>query len=356
MQFHLVTGFAKSESSIMNTIDNVTGQGVLQGSSSTAPIFILNSDVSLTAYKKLGTGVVFTHPITGKEIVDHAVQFVDDSSQFLNYKGINLSESTTLHGSDLQSCASHNAQTWSDLLWVSGGQLNLGKCYYYAFKPSLNYKSNKIIYTKIVFDQGIQVKSKLDGTSHIIQAILPNEARCTLGVMLSQNGDGSSQIMSSITKAKEFFSKFINCSMSQKTKWVAINSVIEPSIIYPLLTSYFTPKQIQPIDSMTSQMKCLTLGRSQKFPRAILHGPLMLGGMGIPSTTQKNTKDRLNNFLYNIHCPSSLTLKLELSMIYSQIESGSFLQFFRLPFQSYGHLLSPFYMQLWSELEPMGLH
>jgi hypothetical protein len=51
MQFHLVTGFGKSANSFHNTSDDITGQGVLQGSSSAAPIFILNSDISLSTYK-----------------------------------------------------------------------------------------------------------------------------------------------------------------------------------------------------------------------------------------------------------------------------------------------------------------
>lgn len=52
MKFHLITSFGKSISSYGNTADNKTRQGVLQGSSSACPIFILNSNVSLSAYRK----------------------------------------------------------------------------------------------------------------------------------------------------------------------------------------------------------------------------------------------------------------------------------------------------------------
>jgi hypothetical protein len=154
-------------------------------------------------------------------------------------------------------------------------------------------------------------------------------------------------------KAREFFSKFINGTMS---KWVAMNSIIEPSLIYPLVTTSYSPKQIGPIDSLTSQMKCLALGLSRKFPRAILHGPTSLGGMGIPSTSQKNTKERVNYFLYNVRLESSIGNKLEITIIYSQIEAGSFRQLFQLPFYLYSPLVSSsFCVQLWSELEPRGI-
>jgi hypothetical protein len=118
--------------------------------------------------------------------------------------------------------------------------------------------------------------------------------------MFSPDGDGTTQIKVSTMKANEFFGKFINGSLPQRTKWVAISVVIKPYIIYPLVTVSFSPRDIGQIDSLTSQMKCLALGLSRKFPRAILHGPTLLGGIGIPSASQKNSKDRLNYFLYHI--------------------------------------------------------
>jgi hypothetical protein len=45
MTFHLITGFGKSAKCYTTTVDEVTGQGVLQGSSSAAPLYIFNSDI-----------------------------------------------------------------------------------------------------------------------------------------------------------------------------------------------------------------------------------------------------------------------------------------------------------------------
>lgn len=80
MSFHLITGLGMSSVSYDNTIDNITGQGVLQGCSSAAPIFILNSDIALASYRKLGHGAVSTNPIDRTTTSDIAVQFVDDTS------------------------------------------------------------------------------------------------------------------------------------------------------------------------------------------------------------------------------------------------------------------------------------
>jgi hypothetical protein len=55
MSFSLITGFGKSASSYNNDTDGIVGQGVLQGSSSAAPLYILSTALapaSATLYQK----------------------------------------------------------------------------------------------------------------------------------------------------------------------------------------------------------------------------------------------------------------------------------------------------------------
>jgi hypothetical protein len=57
MEFKLVTGYGASSESFKNNKDpKQTGQGVLHGSSSAAPIYNFNSDISLAAHNKLAKG------------------------------------------------------------------------------------------------------------------------------------------------------------------------------------------------------------------------------------------------------------------------------------------------------------
>jgi hypothetical protein len=79
MSFNLITGFGTSSSTYNNTDNNLSGQGVLQGSSSAAPLFIPNSDVSLHTYNRIGSGASFVHPITISTINDIGVQYIDDT-------------------------------------------------------------------------------------------------------------------------------------------------------------------------------------------------------------------------------------------------------------------------------------
>jgi len=90
MKFYLVTGFGQSAGSFNNNQEGIQGQGVLQGSSSACPIYIMTSDVCLSTYRKLGTGSAFYHPIHKNIIKDTSIQFVDDTSHFLNPLGADL--------------------------------------------------------------------------------------------------------------------------------------------------------------------------------------------------------------------------------------------------------------------------
>jgi hypothetical protein len=103
-------------------------------------------------------------------------------------------------------------------------------------------------------------------------------------------------------------------------------------------------------------MQCNALGLNSHFSRALLHGLVLLGGLGIPTQTEKTTKYRIYSFLYNVRRPSSNRDKLEASIIYTQLEIGTTVQFFLCSYQWYGHLTtSSSAVQLWSECEPFGI-
>jgi len=89
----------------------------------------------------------------------------------------------------------------------------------------------------------------------------------------------------------------------------------------------------------------------------MLYGPTSLGGFGLSHPRHSNTLRRLNYFLYNCRLNSDTTKKLKLSIIYAQIETGSFMQFFSLPYKTHTHMITTsFVKQLWYELEPYGLY
>ena len=95
---------------------------------------------------------------------------------------------------------------------------------------------------------------------------------------------------------KEMYGKFMNSSLPQKAKWAAITNVIEPAIIYLLVNIFFSEND--PLDSLTSRMKCVALGLNQNFPRTIFHGSPYLGGNWHSINISKEHKGQAKLFFY----------------------------------------------------------
>jgi hypothetical protein len=68
-------------------------------------------------------------------------------------------------------------------------------------------------------------------------------------------------------------------------------------------------------------------------------------------------KDPITYFVYNLWRCSTIRDKFESSIIYTQIEVGTFSQFLTLPHSCYGHLVTDVTcVQIRSDTEPFGLH
>jgi len=202
MSFHLLTDFGRSTFSFLNNEDNnSTGQGVLQESSSNAPFFIMNSHVSLHTYSKLATGASFTHPMSRKRIHDKAIQYVDDTMQLLNHASANSSfnPNNQLENTDiLLKHAHNNTRLWNDINWIFGGNLNLGKCYYYSFIPSYNFKKRSSTYKHIPLFTHLNTKSCGFLYTHN-SARPPTTVKQSLGVFLAPDGSATEQMRITIS-------------------------------------------------------------------------------------------------------------------------------------------------------------
>jgi hypothetical protein len=332
MSFHVITAFGRSALTFSNCDDPTSiGQGVLQGGSSACPIFIFSSGVCLSTYKKHSIGAKFIHPISGNVMSDSAVQFVDETSQFTNSLGCGITEyvhDMQTNTATLFSNAQSNITTWNDFIWLSGGKLNPGKCYFYSFHPSYDHKRHRMSYQQLEPYNPLHLIDKDNQTRIRLEHCSPYNAKRTLGVILAPDGSATQQMQHIISRAGEIQGKLCNSSLSQKNRWIALSSIIEPLLSYPLVATYFTPKETQPYQSIISNLQCNALSLNSHFPRTLLHGSIMLGGMGIPTQTHKTTKDRLNYFLYNVRRPSIVRDKQETSIIFTQLEVGTSQLFF----------------------------
>ncbi|MFN9983235.1 MAG: hypothetical protein ACK53Y_25125, partial [bacterium] len=65
-------------------------------------------------------------------------------------------------------------------------------------------------------------------------------------MILAPDGSATQQLQHIVSRAREIQGKLCNSSLSHRNKWIALSSIIEPSLSYPLVATYFTPNDSKP--------------------------------------------------------------------------------------------------------------
>jgi hypothetical protein len=156
--------------------------------------------------------------------------------------------------------------------------------------------------------------------------------------------------------AHAYLNRIKNSRLNKKAKWKAITTVLEPAVLYPLMACSCKDKEMDHLDKTLSKAKCHALGLNEHFPRAVLHGPVSLGGLGIHSGQTKTTTTRINYFLYHTRMDTTIGHKLDASVAFLQMEIGTIRYFLEMPYHMYGFLATHTLMKrIWNETEPHGL-
>ena len=97
--------------------------GTGQGSSSSPTIWTLNASTYFDIFDEHCYGATYANPCGTRLLKLGLTGFVDDNTS-----------QTTGHPNEpeqqLIQCCSHDAQLWHDILWASGGALEVPKCHY----------------------------------------------------------------------------------------------------------------------------------------------------------------------------------------------------------------------------------
>ncbi len=302
---------------------------------------------------------IFIHRISGQEIHESVTQYVDDKTEHLNKAGAGITPQLpkTRRRELLFDAATHNTEIWTKMLWLSGGNINPDKCFYYYMKPFFNYTKHTIAYESSKKAPGsIQLTDPATNQETHIKRIEPTEARRTLGAIIAPNDNGTEQIKQTIQQAREYVGKIKHCKLSKKAKWTAITTVLQPKIAYPLMSCQCKKNDIDQIERILAKAECNTLRLNEHFPRAIYYGPYHLGGMAIPSINTETLTSRITYFLYHIRLNTRVGRKLEASYVYLQLEVGIFGNFLSRSYITYGGLTTKTMIkQIWSEMEPLGI-
>ena len=104
--------------------------GTGQGSGNSPTIWVFISSSLCDAFESNASGALFETPDRTLSLRLFIISFVDDASLKVN----RFSDTIQPTVADLAKTAEHDCQLWNDLLWSSGGALELPKCSYHAIQ------------------------------------------------------------------------------------------------------------------------------------------------------------------------------------------------------------------------------
>jgi len=287
-EFKLKTSTKISETSYRHCIKfPIHGTG--QGSTNSPIIWCFISSVLFESHNKRAHGMKFESPDGEYVVRFNMVGFVDDSTCIT---GGNKNDTIQ----ELLAKMKDDAQLWHDLLWCSGGKLELSKCGYHVIH--FDFDDNGIPHMRhspgdsilLQNDQGNDVKIK---SKNIFQP------RKNLGHLKSPSQSAITQAIAIEKTATGLTDAVDRCGGTRSEVRMLYESVWKPAVEYVIPQSFLSEKQLSKIERASMPKLIAKCGFNRNTSRAVLAGPIELGGGGFTPLKVTAGTGYVNHFLKN---------------------------------------------------------
>jgi hypothetical protein len=276
MKYRLRTALGESTTTYQHT-----AMTPIHGSCASPAIWLLISSILLDCLSDLGGDMTLQNVNNGFSIQQWIDGFVDDTSLFTNI----IHDSDNHNTTRLCHPLTLDMTIWNELLEASGGKLELSKCFYYILSWKFDNEGNGVPLTIAEQKQQqaapIQIKTNNNTTVTITQKEV-NQAHKTLGCFKAIDGKESAQIKFFHDKSRQFGRKLYNASLTRKQANMAYKTIYIPSMRYGLPACSLSCKEMESIQQSTLDKFLPFMGLEHGSPRALIHGPLEMGGCEIP--------------------------------------------------------------------------
>jgi len=126
--------------------------------------------------------------------------------------------------------------------------------------------------------------------------------------------------------------------------------------MYPLIGHSCTESDLQFLQKPIDNEVLHILGLNEHFPRAVLHAPLLYGGLGFAPLHAQHGADKLILFLHHIRECGKTQEALMTTMSITQIECGASTPFINLQPEKWSHLVTDTWVtHLWRECKSQDI-
>ena len=284
-----------------------------QGSANSPTIWCFISCKLFHCHQAKAHGMLLASPDGDISLRLSIIGFVDDST-------CTTGGDPTKSIDELLHKMQQDAQLWNDLLWASGGKLELPKCgfhvIYYNFDdngiPIMQHSSGKNIHLHTADGLAIPITEKNIFTP-----------RKNLGHYKSPAGTTHTQTNKILARATELSNTISACCVTRAEAKTLYQAVYRPAIEYAIPQSFMSEKQLKLIERKTLPKIFAKCGFNRNTARSILFGPQEIGGGGFVPLYAVAGTGYIKHFLKHWRTPKEQAGKiLRIVLLWSQYQSG----------------------------------
>ena len=295
--------------------------GTGQGSGNSPHVWNFICSALFDAHEEKAIGATFHSYSKDASIKICMTGYVDDCSQRLN----DFSAHPQPQAQELIGRMEKDAQWWNDLLWASGGALEIPKCSYHLIQSNWTNDGNPFLEATITAPP-LYLQSP---TGQIQVSRLSNyKSHKTLGHYVNPHGSMHSQLQQLIKQSKHFAELVQTNMLTKEETRIMYQAIYIPSITYTLSNTHLTPQECNLIDIPIHQAVLPRCGFHRFMASAIRYGPYQFGGAGFKDLYTEQTVASTLTALKFLRTPTSQPgqlLKIALSWTQAYVGTSTFL-------------------------------
>jgi len=218
--------------------------------------------------------------------------YMDDTNQILG------DDSTTLDS--LLPDAQENIDLWQGLIQASSGTLNPTKCIWTPFLWEFDKSSNTHLIELPDWPKYHITVMDRDGDQHTLTRNHPQTAVRLLGVQIATDGNYATEY-SMLQKWQAQYSVFLQRTpMTRREARVIYCQCYLPKVTYPLPATNIPPEKIYQSQLHVTSQFLNKMGYPTTFPRAVVHAPCDVGGLGFQHLGHKQAVQQTLHLLWHL--------------------------------------------------------
>ena len=317
--YHIRTEFGISEESYQHSKEHpIYGTG--QGSTNSSSINLFQASVLFDCYDTKAHPATYVTPQGSHETKLGLIGFVDDNGGQTNEFQSDGSEATTAR---LIQNTSQNAQLWANLLQVSGGAIEMAKCSVHVIQWLFSSTGGPVLQLYEADQQkDLHITDRMTGETQTLELLSSYKAHKTLGCHKAPAGSQQEQFRQLKAKSDETTAFLWNCPLTRAEAWTYYFACYLPSVGYPLTCSSLTKAKCEDVQRKAFSIIVARCGFNRNTKRAILYGPLELGGANFRHLYVQQGVGQITEFMRHWRSYSTAGKLLRIALAWFQEQVG----------------------------------